>query len=90
MFCSPTGDQDGISCLKLENLRNIAFNIAKVSATIAPNYINKCSKKQLYDTIGSYFETEHQCKDELCWASTDIVKKSVNNLSDIFIPIMPD
>ena len=90
MFCSPTGDQDGISCLKLENLRNIALNIAKVSATIAPNYINKCSKKQLYDTIGSYFETENQCKDELCWVSTDIVKKSVNNLSDIFIPIMPD
>jgi hypothetical protein len=90
MYCSPIGDQDGISCLKLDNLRNIALNIAKAGATIAPSYINSCSKKQLYDTIGTYFEKENQCKDELCWTSTDLVKKSVNNIQDLFIPIMPD
>ena len=90
MFCSPAGDQDGISCLNLENLRNIATQLIKVGATIAPSYINSCNKKQLYDTIASHFESEHQCKDELCWTSTDIVKKSVKNYKDLFVPIMPD
>jgi hypothetical protein len=90
MFCSPIGDQDGISCLKLENLRNIAFELIKVGVSLTPTYINSCNKTQLYNTIGSYFEKENLCKDENCWSTTDIVQKSVKNINDLFIPIMPD
>ena len=90
MYCSPSGDNDSISCLKIENLRSIANELTNFGLPLTPEYINKCNKQELFNKLSEYFQQHNQCKDELCWTTTDTVKKSAKNINDYFVPIMPD
>ena len=90
MYCSPSGDHDSVSCLKLENLKSIAQELIKRGVPISPHFVKNCNKQELFNKLSEYFQQHNQCHDELCWTSTDTVQKSVKNVDEYFVPIMPD
>jgi len=91
MYCSPSGDNDRISCLKIDHLRNIGHELVRLGYPISDTFVDKCqSKQELFNELAKYINKETKCQDELCWTSTDLVKKKIKNVNELFVPIMPD
>jgi hypothetical protein len=82
MNCSPTGDNDNISCFMLNDLKYIAKELNKSGINIPTTN----SKQELHNVISNHMEKSNNCKEEICWTGTNIAKQ----FKDRFIPIMPD